>query len=89
MLIEFFFLAKSNADDQMSLSLLMSYASENGATYPLKIGEDYTNEQRNSLALYLIKNHYYDYKSSHCTPLPGEFFKNGWSIPLESDFVFT
>lgn len=73
----------------MSLSLLISYAAEHGAAYPLKIGADYTEEQRNSLALYLIKSHFYDYKSSHCTPLPGEFFKNPWSIPSENDFVFT
>lgn len=81
-------LAKVN-DDQLPLSLILSYVSEHGGSYPLLIGEDYSDEQRNTMALYLIKNHFYDYKSSHCTPLPGEFFKNGWSLPAENDFVFT
>lgn len=77
-----------SSDDQMSLSLILSYISENGAAYPLKIGEDYTNDQKNQMALYLIKNHFSDFKSSHCTPLPGDFFKTPWNIPQE-DFVFT
>ena len=79
--------ARSN-DDQMSLSLILSYVSEHGATYPLNIGEDYTKEQKNQMALYLIKNHFADFKSTHCTPLPGEFFKAPWNLPQE-DFVFT
>jgi hypothetical protein len=76
-------------DDQMCLSLLMSYVSEHGASYPVKIGEDYSEEQRNQMTFYLIKNHLLDYKSSHCTPLPIEFFKSGWNLPIENDFVFT
>jgi hypothetical protein len=72
----------------MCLSLILSYVSENGGSYPLNIGEDYTREQRNQMAFYLIKNHFSDFKSTHCTPLPGEFFKNPWNIPNE-DFVFT
>lgn len=67
----------------------MSYVSEHGASYPLKIGEEYTDEQRNDIVLYLLKHHLYDYKSTHCTPLPAEFFKTGWSLPVENDFVFT
>ncbi len=84
-----FSLPSTLGDDQRSLSLLISYASEHGAAYPLKIGEDYTAAQRNSMVKYLIKSHFYDFKSSHCTPLPKDFFKNGWSIPSEKDFVLT
>lgn len=73
----------------MCLSLMMSYVSEHGASYPVQIGEEYSDEQRNQMAFYLIKNHLLDYKSSHCTPLPVEFFKSGWNLPIENDFVFT
>jgi hypothetical protein len=67
----------------------MSYISENGAAYPLNIGEEYSNDERNRMTAYLIKNHMLDYKSSHCTPLPTEFFKSAWTLPVENDFVFT
>jgi len=75
----------------MTLSLLLSYVSEHGAAYPLRIGQDYSKEQRNQMILYLIKNHLLDFKSSHCSPLPGDFFKTPmWNIPNDSeDFVFT
>lgn len=82
-------LARSSSDDQMCLSLILSYISENGAAYPINIGEDYTKEQKNQMVLYLIKNHLADFKSSHCTPLPNEFFKAPWNIPQDEDFVFT
>ena len=72
----------------MCLSLMLSYVSEKGASYPLLIGEDYSREQRNQMALFLIKNHFSDFKSSHCTPLPADFFRNPWNIPQE-DFIFT
>lgn len=79
-----------SSDDQMCLSLIMSYVSEHGlASYPLKIGEDYSEEQLNQMTFYLLKNHLQDYKSSHCTPLPAEFFKSAWTLPIENDFVFT
>lgn len=62
--------------------------SEHGAAYPLHIGDDYTKEQKNQMVGYLIRSHFSDFKSTHCTPLPIEFFKNPWKIPQE-DFVFT
>ncbi|KAG5682428.1 hypothetical protein PVAND_011781 [Polypedilum vanderplanki] len=78
-----------NSDDAICLSLIMSYIAENSASYPMKIGEEFTEEERNKMAVYLIKNHMLDYKSSHCTPLLTEFFKTPWSLPIENDFVFT
>lgn len=83
-----FLIILARVDEQMCLSLILSYVSENGAAFPIKIGDDYTKEQKNMMALYLIKTHFADFKSSHCTPLPGDFFKAPWKIPQE-DFVFT
>lgn len=67
----------------------MSYVSEQSRAYPIDIGVDYTTEQRNQLAEYLVRKHLLDFKSSHCTPLPGDFFQNPWDISNDDDFVFT
>ncbi|XP_058461405.1 phosphatidylserine lipase ABHD16A [Malaya genurostris] len=80
-----------NDSDELCLSLLMSYLTDNGnsRSYPIEIGEEYTSEQRDSMAKFLIKKHLHDYKSTHCTPLPGEHFLSPWEIPNDTDFVFT
>ncbi|KAJ6640936.1 Phosphatidylserine lipase ABHD16A [Pseudolycoriella hygida] len=79
-----------NSTDQLCLSLLLSYVSENGKSYPVEIGENYTEAQRNQMAEYLVYKHFMDYKSSHCTPLPVEYFQTPWTLPDEdTDFVFT
>ncbi|XP_055611363.1 phosphatidylserine lipase ABHD16A [Uranotaenia lowii] len=83
---------RSDSDD-LCLSLLMSYLSDGNGTstrsYPLEIGQEYTSEQRNSMVKFLIGKHLKDYKSTHCTPLPGSFFQLPWEIPSDTDFVFT
>lgn len=48
------FSATDNSTDQLCLSLLLSYVSEHGRAYPLEIGENYTEEQRNQMAEYLV-----------------------------------
>ncbi|XP_031618037.1 phosphatidylserine lipase ABHD16A [Contarinia nasturtii] len=71
-------------------SLLLSYVSENSKQYPLDIGEEYTSEQRNQMAEYLVRKHLIDFKSTHCTPLPTEHFRIPWDVPsIENDFIFT
>uniref|UniRef100_A0A1L8D930 Putative conserved plasma membrane protein n=1 Tax=Nyssomyia neivai TaxID=330878 RepID=A0A1L8D930_9DIPT len=81
--------ALSNTDDGLCLSLLMTYTVESGRQYPLEIGANFTDEQRNVMAEYLVRNHLADFRSSHCIPLPTGFFKQPWDIPNETDFVFT
>lgn len=70
-------------------SLLESYISEHAKSYPLKIGDSMTTEQKNQMALYLLRKYMKDYKSSHCTPLPADMFQVPWDINVENDFVFT
>lgn len=48
------------ATDQLCISLLMSYVSENGKAFPLEIGADYTVAQRNQLAEFLVRRSRYD-----------------------------
>lgn len=79
-----------NSADELLHSLLLSYVSENSKQYPIDIGEDYTTEQRNQMAEYLIRKHLVDFKSTHCTPLPTEYFRIPWDLPsVENDFIFT
>lgn len=49
------FLATDNSTDQLCLSLLLSYVSENGKSYPVEIGENYTEVQKNQMAEYLVR----------------------------------
>lgn len=74
-------LERNQEDDNSSLSLLTSSQDE--------IGVDFSEEQRNMVAVYLLRKHFVDYKSSHCTPLPTDFFKPPWELPNDTDFVFT
>lgn len=76
-------------NDQLCFSLLMSYISDNSKTYPLEIGADYDNNQKNQMAEYLIRKHLTDFKSTHCTPLPAEYFHIPWDLLNDTDFVFT
>lgn len=80
----------SNSTDELSHSLLLSYVSENSKQYPLLIGEDYSGDQRNQMSEYLVRKHFLDFKSTHCTPLPSDYFRIPWDLPnVENDFIFT
>lgn len=67
----------------------MSYVSDNDKSYPLLIGSEYSSEHKNQMAEFLIRKHLMDFKSSHCTPLPAEYFQMPWDLLNETDFVFT
>lgn len=75
------FLDRNVNNDQLCQSLLNSYLTDTDEdrVYPVKIGQDYTTEQRNQMAEFLIRRHLLDLKSSHCTPLPVEFFQLPWN----------
>lgn len=49
------FSATDNSTDQLCFSSLLSYVSENGKAYPVEIGENYTEAQRNKMAEYLVR----------------------------------
>jgi hypothetical protein len=87
-LIAFFLAATDASDDQLCTSLLISYLADNVKTYPLEIGADYTEQQKNQMAKFLLRKHFFDFKSTHCTPLPTEFFQTPWDVPSnDNDFV--
>ncbi|XP_037933961.1 phosphatidylserine lipase ABHD16A [Teleopsis dalmanni] len=79
----------NNDDDDLCMSRLITFASDQGKSFPMEIGEDYTDITRNIMAEFLLRKHFRDYKSTHCTPLPTDFFNIPWDIPIEHGFVFT
>lgn len=81
---------REREEDTAVLKKIASYIGEtNQSSYPLQIGEQYSEQQRTEMADYLVRRHFEDYKSSHCTPLPTDLFRMPWELPIESDFVFT
>ncbi|CAH1171219.1 unnamed protein product [Phaedon cochleariae] len=83
------FFAKYSVDERVCQSLLQSYISEYSKSYPMKIGEDFSSQDKSKMALYLAKNYMKDFKSTHCVNLPPEMFQPPWDVTIESDFVFT
>lgn len=76
--------------DRACYQKLQAHVSENSKTYPLQIGAEYSEEERNQMAEYLLRKHFSDFKSTHCTPLPIEHFQIPWDLPsTESGFIFT
>lgn len=80
---------REREEDTAMLKKVASYIAEsNQGSYPLSIGEKYSDQERTEMADYLLRKHFEDYKSTHCTPLPTDLFKMPWELPNE-DFVFT
>ncbi|XP_026477392.1 protein ABHD16A [Ctenocephalides felis] len=82
-------LHRAQIDEDICASLLASYISENSKSYPMLIGDGFTEKQKSDMALFLVKKHMKDYQSSHCLPLPQEYMQTPWDVQVESDYVFT
>lgn len=79
----------ATADDELCLSRIITFASDQGKQFPMLIGEDYSEDVRHQMADFLLRKHFFDYKSSHCTQLPADLFTIPFDIPVEQGFVFT
>lgn len=53
-------------DREICSSLLVSYIEDNSLIYPMQIGEDFTEEQKTHMTLFLVSNgkHFLDALSS-------------------------
>ncbi|XP_067830044.1 phosphatidylserine lipase ABHD16A isoform X2 [Heptranchias perlo] len=67
-------------DDDWCTSVLQSYKSEHGDTFPWTVGEDMTLEGRRQLAIFLAHKHMKNFDATHCTPLPSFEFTLPWSL---------
>lgn len=47
-------LHRAQIDEDICTSLLASYISENSKSYPMLIGDNFTEKQKNDLALFLV-----------------------------------
>ncbi|XP_063920085.1 phosphatidylserine lipase ABHD16A isoform X1 [Zophobas morio] len=83
------FLQKYSVNENMCNSLLQTYVSEYSKSYPMKIGEEFQDHDKNQMTLFLARKYMKDFKATHCTNLPAEMFQPPWDVHVESDFVFT
>ncbi|XP_044270292.1 phosphatidylserine lipase ABHD16A [Tribolium madens] len=83
------FLKKYNVNENVCNSLLQTYISEYSKSFPMKIGEDFQDHDKNQMALFLARKYMKDFKATHCTNLPAEMFQPPWAVNVEFDFVFT
>jgi len=62
------------------VALKSYYESRDDAAFPLDIGTDYTDQQKTHMTLFLASRYMEDFDSTHCTPLPPNFFKTPWKV---------
>ncbi|RZC36540.1 abhydrolase domain-containing protein 16A [Asbolus verrucosus] len=80
---------KYGVNENVCNSLLQTYISEYSKSYPMKIGKEFQDQDKNQMALFLTKKYMKDFKATHCINLPAEMFQPPWDVNIESDFVFT
>ncbi|XP_076342923.1 phosphatidylserine lipase ABHD16A [Tachypleus tridentatus] len=66
-------------DEDICAATVRSYVEEKSVSFPMSIGEGMTTEQKLQLMFYLVQKHMVDFDSTHCTPLPVEFFQQPWN----------
>lgn len=87
LIISFISDSEVTSSEYLYLSMLLAYTISYSTTYPINIGADYSEHQRDRMAQILVKKHLIDYNSTHCTPLPANFFQLPWK-PEEDDNEF-
>ncbi|XP_053381480.1 phosphatidylserine lipase ABHD16A-like [Mercenaria mercenaria] len=73
-------MAALEVDREWCTVAMTSFMEEaESTTFPLDIGADYTEQQKAHMALFLASNYMEDFNSTHCTPLPTQFFRQPWT----------
>lgn len=62
------------------MRLLTDYFRTNLTSYPVNIGPELDNVQRDQLTLFLTSKYLIDYDSVHCAPLPPWSFQKPWDL---------
>ncbi|XP_063244909.1 phosphatidylserine lipase ABHD16A [Bacillus rossius redtenbacheri] len=68
-------------------SMLVSYIAKHSTEYPMHVGEGFDSSLKSQMALFLAQKYLVDYKSSHCTPLLANMFRQPWDISSDLDYV--
>ncbi|KAG0726627.1 Protein ABHD16A [Chionoecetes opilio] len=73
-------------DQDLCSSLLASYVSQKGETYPFTLGEDMSVDEKTKMLLYLTSKYLVDVPSGHNNPLDKDFFTHPWR-PLTDSYI--
>lgn len=65
-------------DGDICLSQIKSYINENSDSFPCLIGEGFTQEEKESMTLFLASKYMSEFNSTHCSPLPSALFHRPW-----------
>lgn len=76
---------EGGVDEDVCTERLASYIRENGASFPMMIGEAMDVNVKVQLVLFLAKKHMVDFNSTHCTPLPASLFHPPWDMIQAAD----
>lgn len=81
--------SEAGVEEELCQSLLASYLSEHSASFPLAIGTDMDSSTRSQLLLYLASKLMIEMEGTHCSPMPGSFFRLPWCLPQSANgFVY-
>ncbi|XP_055947694.1 phosphatidylserine lipase ABHD16A-like [Argiope bruennichi] len=72
--------SQQGVEEDLCNATIMSYIEENGADFPLMIGEHMSSDMKVQLVLYLAEKYMVDFDSTHCVPLPGRAFQLPWDF---------
>ncbi|XP_041369981.1 phosphatidylserine lipase ABHD16A-like [Gigantopelta aegis] len=72
-----------NVDADFCLAALKSYSEQDSPRFPMLIGDDWSQVEKNKMILYLASRYMEDFDSTHCTPLPPQFFKKPWNLTMD------
>ncbi|GFS55301.1 hypothetical protein TNIN_116731 [Trichonephila inaurata madagascariensis] len=71
---------QQGVEEDLCNATLISYIEENGAGFPLLIGEHMSADMKIQLLLFLAEKYMIDFDSTHCVPLPGRVFRLPWDF---------
>ncbi|KAG7173269.1 phosphatidylserine lipase ABHD16A-like [Homarus americanus] len=78
---------KWGVDNDLCSTLLATYITEHGESYPFTIGEDMTDDDKTKLLLYLASKHLMDFNSGHNNTLDSSYFRKPWMPLTDSSYV--
>lgn len=79
-------LTEWDVDEDLCSSLLSSYITQHGESYPYSIGEEMNDEEKTKMLLYLASKYLVDVPSGHNTPLERHLFWRPWR-PLTDSYI--
>lgn len=73
-------LRQYSVNNSNCIRLLTEYFRSNLTSYPIQIGPELDNTQRDQMTLFLASKHLVDYDSVHCAPLPPWAFQKPFDL---------